>query len=493
MTGMVTGPVPAIAGAAQVIQRPEDWSDPSEALGPIELMVQAARDAASDAGPTGLLGRVDWVGVVGGLWSYRDPGRLVAREIGVPDARTALSAISGSAPQQLVGLAAERIASGEIDVALIVGGEATAARRRLREAGEPRQWISDSGEGEPEMVGGFAEEMLDEMRVVGVAATAYALLDDSLRLRRGQPMTAHRDEIAALWERFSAVAAGNPFAWDRSQWTTTAIREPGPDNRMIAFPYTKALVANNTVDMASALLLCSEAAARSAGVATGNLVFPHVSASSHDTWRIATRDRLHETPALAAAGRAALEYAGIADVGEITHLDLYACFPAIVRMSTACLAIDPQRQLTVTGGLGFAGAPLANSSGQAIAAMVPLLRAGGSGLVHANGGTATTHAVGVYSAEPPARGFARLDVQPEVDLRPRAAAAPDSAGDGDVEAATVVFDRDGPSHVVASLINSAGARSLVRSTDADLIDLATRDGLGGMSGPLPGGVHLSRS
>jgi acetyl-CoA C-acetyltransferase len=332
--------------------------------------------------------------------------------------------------------------------------------------------------------------MIAEIRALGVAATAYALLDDAHRIRSGTSMAAHRDQISTLWARFSEVASRNPYAWDRAARAAAQIREPTPDNRMIAFPYPKAMVANNTVDQASAVILCSLAAARAAGIATDRLVFPHVVTSAHETWQAVNRRELDEAPALAAAGHGALNHCGIT-VDDLDHIDLYACFPAIVAMSARALGLDLTRPLTITGGLGFAGAPMANSSGQAIAAMVALLREGGGwGLVHANGGIATKHAFGIYSAQPPER-FARIDAQADAHLDPRPTAGPHWSGDGAVEAATVAFDREGPTYIVAAIRTPDGGRAFVRSTDADLLTVAMSDGLGGVTGPLPGATPIS--
>jgi acetyl-CoA C-acetyltransferase len=486
---MSTGSLPAIVGAAQVVRRPDEWTDPADARGPIELMTAAARAAAQDAGAAVLLTKVDWIAVVGGLWSYRDPGRLIAARIGATQARTAKSVITGNASQDLIGVAAERIAHGEIEVALVVGGEAGATRRRLKAAGQEPARVDETDLNEPEKIGDFEPAMIAEIRALGVAATAYALLDDAHRIRSGDSMAAHRDQISELWARFSAVASRNPYAWDQIAHSATEIREPTSDNRMIAFPYPKAMVANNTVDQASAVILCSVDAARAVGIATDRLVFPHVVTFAHETWEAVNRHELDETPALAAAGHAALDHCGIT-VDDLDHIDLYACFPAIVRMSARALGLDLTRPLTITGGLGFAGAPMSNSSGQAIAAMVPLLRDGGWGLVHANGGIATKHAFGIYSAQPPER-FARIDAQADAHLDPRPAAGPDWPGNGVVEAATVAFDREGPTYAVAAIRTPEGGRAFVRSTDADLMTAAMSDGLGGVTGPLPGATSIS--
>jgi acetyl-CoA C-acetyltransferase len=453
------GSAPAIAGAAQVIQRPDPAVDLADLRGPYELMIDAARAAAADAGAAHLLTKLDWVCVVGGFWSFTNPAQVVAAKLGSPASGTCLTALSGSAPQEAIGLAASRIAAGELDVALIVGGEARSATVRHDRAGEHPRWCRDMGEGTPERVAEFPPEMLEEMREIGGGPpVAYALFEDSLRRSLGRSVDEHRDHIAALWARFSAVAAANPYAWDRTAYDAATIRDPSPDNRMIAFPYPKAMVANNRVDLASALLLCSADAARGAGVATDRLVFPQVSTTSHETWRVAERHRLHDVPALAVAGRTALATAGL-DIDEIAHIDLYACFPSIVQMSVAALGLDLSRQLTVTGGLGFAGAPVANSSGQAIAAMVPLVREGGHGLVHANGGFATKHAFGIYSAQPPRDGFRAVDCSDAVDHQARPYGAPATANDGVEEARTVVYDRTGPSHTVIATLSRDGRRN----------------------------------
>ena len=481
---------PMIVGAGQAVQRPGDWTEPADALGPLDLMTLAAQRAADDAGAAQLLTRLDWVAVVADRWPYVDPGRLVATRLGSPAAGTALSSLSGSSPQELVSLAARRIVDGQLDVALVLGGEATWSRRRLgghaqlgvAQVDEP--WPLEEDGHEPERVGAFPPEMISELRSFGSAAAAYALFEDSLRLARGETVEQGRDRVAALWARFSAVAADNPFAWDRSRHAAADIRAETADNRMITFPYTKALVANNTVDLASAVLLCSADAARAAGVDPDRAVFPHVGTTSHETYRVATRDVLHETPGLATAGRAAFDHARVGP-GDIEHVDLYACFPAIVQMSAAALGLDPQRELTLTGGLGFAGAPLANSSGQALATLVPLVRTGGYGLVHANGGSATKHAFGIYGNRPPLRPFRNLDVQENVYLRERVEIVDEDPVAGTVEAATVAYDRDGPSRVIAMVRTPDGRRQHVQSTDADTIAQALTDGLGGVAAPLP--------
>ena len=483
------GRTPVIVGVAQVVQRPGELPL-TQARGPIELMVEAARLAAADAGAGSLLSRIGFVGVAGGWFRYQNPGQLVGAEFGCSSSATALTAISGTGPQDLVGVASQRIAAGDLDVALIVGGEARWSHQRLSRAEQQPHWDTRPGTGTPESMSGFPESRRDENAVFKGAPAAYALFEDRVRVSLGEGIEEHRTRIAGLWEHYSEVAANNPYAWDRTPHSAEAIREASPSNRMIAFPYTKAMVANNTVDMSTAIIVCSLDAAAAAGVPRDRMVFPHVVTSGHETWLIAERRELDGSPALTAAARAAFAHAHM-DIDDVDHIDLYACFPSIAQMSSAALGVGPGRDLTVTGGLGFAGAPVGNAVGHSIAAMVERVRSGGIGLVHGNGGLATKHSFALYSTEPPAH-FARIDVQDTVDLQPREPLALDFAGDVTIEAATLIHDRESASHVIAAVLDSTGARGFAKNTSVDVFAELTSVGLVGRSGRCTpdGFVHL---
>ncbi|MET0143635.1 MAG: hypothetical protein ABW328_02470 [Ilumatobacteraceae bacterium] len=479
--------MPAIVGVGQVVQRPGEVAL-DDARGPIDLMVDAALAAAADAGAGSLLSKVGMIGVAGGWFTFRNPGQLIARRIGAPAARSVLTSISGTTPQDLVGLASERIARGEIDVALVVGGEARWSEQRIKRAGGQPPWAVDESDEDPELISSFPAGLSSEGKVFGGAPAAYALFEDRHRHTLDHDVDTHRDRLAALWAGFSAVASSNPYAWDRQAHPAAEIREATPDNRMIAFPYTKAMVANNTVDMATAVLLCSVDAARAAGLSNDRLVFPSVITNGHETWMVAERRRLDGAPALTTAARVAFERSATS-IDDIAHIDLYACFPSIVQMSASALGIHDDRALTVTGGLGFAGAPVGNAVGHSIAAMVERVRTGGLGLVHANGGMATKQSFGIYSDQPP-DAFTRIDVQDEVELDPRGTIPEGWAGAVVVEAATVAYDRDGPSHVLAAVLDDDGRRGWATSRDPAHVATVESTGIVGLPGRRAGDGEL---
>ena len=477
---------PVIVGTAQVVNRP-DSADLTGRPGPIELMVDATHRALDDAGTHALLRRVGLIAVAGGLWQYRNAPSVLQDQLSTPDARHVQASLSGSGPQELLGIAAEAIASGEIDAALLVGGEARWTARHLKQQGIEPTWLRVPGLGAPEVAADLGHGANTDIASVGGATPWYALFDDRLRFVAGRSIDDHRDRIAARWARFSEIASGNDHAWDRTAHTAGEIREATPSNRMIAFPYTKAMVANNQVDMATCTILCSDAVANELGIAQERRVYPLVNVSGHETFSVARRRELHEAPALAHAGRTAMEHTGLTP-DDIAHVDLYACFPSIVEMSSTALGLDDGRDLTVTGGLGFAASPLSNWAGHGISAIVDAVRTGGNGLVHANGGVATKHAFAIYSQEPPANGFARLDVQDEVDLQERTPLPEDFAGSGEIEAATVVWNREGPEFAFVGVTTDGDDRAWARSTDPDVMDLAQTDGIAGRTATIEDGT-----
>jgi acetyl-CoA C-acetyltransferase len=171
---------------------------------------------------------------------------------------------------------------------------------------------------------------------------------------------------------------------------------------------------------------------------------------------------------------------------DIAYYDVYSCFPSAVQAATEAIGLDESRRLTVTGGLTFAGGPLNNYVSHSIASMVALLREDPSalGLVTANGGFLTKHALGIYSATPPARPFARHSLAEGDVAHDARAAAPDATGALAVEACTVMHDRNGPTHTLFALLTPDGRRTWGRSDDAAVATAAMTDDLVGSS------VHL---
>jgi acetyl-CoA C-acetyltransferase len=474
---------PVVVGVGQVAQR----VPPVDARSPIDLLTDAARLADADAAAaSSLLERVNVIGVAAiGSWRYADPGALLGRRLGIEPRATLLTTVGGNSPQLLCNELGTRIQRGELDVALVGGGESMHTRWRARR--EPRVELTwETGDDAPcdWVIGDTRPGSSDyEMAHTAIAPPlVYPLFETALRAANGRTVDAHQRHVSEVWSRFAAVAAENPNAWSRTAYSPTDIRTVSPDNRMVCFPYPKRMCANIDVDQAAALILCSYETARAAGVPDDRVVFLHSAAEAHDHYFFTERWSLAESPAIAAAVGDTLAAAAV-DTDAVARFDLYSCFPSAVQVATQAigLADDDPRPLTVTGGLGFAGGPVNNYPTHAIARMVEVLRTdpGSFGCTTALGWYITKHASALWSTTPPERGFRRVDpttTQARVDSRPRRVPAGLIDGDVTIEATSVNVERDGtPVLGIVSALTADGRRALANTRDAGLLAALTTE------------------
>jgi len=482
---MIDERTPVIVGVGQASQR---FAEADRAEEPIALLAGAVREAEHDASARRTpLREVDTVAVVDMLsWKYPDPGALLARTLGIEPKATVLSTVGGNSPQLLLNELAGDIARGERRVVLLGGAECMYARRRARK--EPRVWLEWSKPADPAcptIVGdprpGTTDEELAHRAVM--PTDIYPLFETALRAETARGIAEHQAVIGELWSGFSAVAAANPDAWNRTAYSPGAIATVSADNRAVAFPYLKRMCANLDVDQAAAIILCSYGTARELGVPEEKLVFPLAGADAHDHFHVTHRWSLTESPAIGAIGRATLKVLHL-DIDDVARFDLYSCFPSAVQLALRALGLrglagGDARPLTTTGGLAFAGGPGNNYSTHGVATMVAACRAdpGSIGLVTALGWYATKHSIGCYSTAPPPDGFRRVapsETQAVVDAGRRRESAGPYTGPATLEATSVLFGRDGaPTIAIVTALTSDGRRVWANADDRELLTSMT--------------------
>lgn len=477
---------PVIVGAAQVLFRDQSGEEPRE---PVALMVDVLRAAAADSGAGERLLRraqsLRCVPVIG--WPYEDVAALVAEDLRLQPRETVQSAlIGGEGPQALVNDTAHAIAAGQLDVALLVGGEAVGSLRAAQLAGRRLEWRRRAaGAWQPaRTLPGDRRPVNDAEAAAGLTLPVYtyALIEGALRRAEASSPAEHLAQIASLWARLSAVGEHNRHAWIPRAYTPEQIATPARENRLVASPYTKLMTANIRVNMAAGLIMVSADAARRLGVASERWVFPWAGAQAQDHWHVSERHELAASPSIQAMGQAALGLTGLS-VDEIAHIDPYSCFPAAVQVAARELGVtidDRARTPTVTGGLTFAGGPGNNYCSHAIASLVERLRADpqASGLVTAVGWYLTKHALGIYSGRAPRGLFASLQPHPQQPAPRRLHL--DYSGPATVETYTLAYDRDGTAEAaIVSALTPGGQRVLVRSQRPEVIAaLLSADALG---------------
>ncbi len=466
---------PILVGIAQLSQRLAEYTP--DAKEPVDLMIDALRAAAEDAGAPELLTSATSVRVIRGIWPYQNPAAVVAEAVGTPNAETVLTPYGGNFVQTTVNYSCLDIQAGKHDIILITGAECGNSRAKAKKAGMRAEWRDIPGT--PDRLIGEEKPMSHPFeQKVGLMAPIqwYPIFETALRAHNHEAIDAHIKRISELWAGFSKVAEGNPHAWLRKPVSAEAIRTLGPANRGISFPYPKLMNSNNSVDMGAALILTNVATAKRLGIDEAKWVYPHVGTDAHDTYFVSNRDNLYSSPAIRIAGPRALELAGM-NVADVDHVDVYSCFPVAVQVGANEISLSQSRPLTVTGGLTFNGGPLNNYVMHSIARMAEILRAepGKRGMITANGGMLTKHAFGIYSTEPPAKPYQHQDVQAEVDALPTREVAEDYVGAGQIEGYVVMYGAKGYDTAWAGVRTDDGRRTWAKTSDADLMTAMTEE------------------
>jgi acetyl-CoA C-acetyltransferase len=467
---------PVLVGIGTCMQREDVLARSKE---PMDLMLQAVRRAGIDAagangGDMRALSSVQHIAVPKGRWRYRNPAGEIARHIGAKAATTVLASV-GVLQQSLIGDACDRIAKGDMDCALIVGADAghrlLCAKKNGERAGERQQ------DDLPDVSLAPKEELLHPAELhagLRMPVALYALLESAWRAKNGLTVDAHRAQLGRLYQRLSEVAANNPEAWRKTSFSAQEISQASERNPMQAFPYTRRHCATWNVDQAAALLICSAGHAQALGIAPSKWVYAAASSESNHMVPVSARADLAACDGARLAGHAALAAAGIT-ASQLDLVELYSCFPIAVEAYAQELGIPLTRDLTVTGGMPFAGGPFNNYVLQATCRMAELLRQehGSSrrvGLVSSVSGIMTKQGFGIWASQPGDSGFAFDDVSADTALQQQTKEVSLSfQGRAAIAGYTVLYDKAQAPRALVLADTDTGCRALAWSSDPALL------------------------
>lgn len=460
---------PVLVGIGVVQRREEDWT---QALEPLDLMIEAVRAAGEDCDAPALLADVELVSVPRGRWTYANPGRAIADAVGAKSAQSLLSTV-GVLQQALVANACSRIANGEISSAIVTGADAGYRILRAKISGA-RAGERQQDDAPDIMLEPAAELRHPAERAIGFAMPVglYAIIDSALRAKSGITIDDHRDALAARLKRFSEIASANPRAWDRRVRDLADIRDESPRNPMQAFPYTRAHCSSWNVDQGAALLLCSLAKADELGIPQDRRIFPLASAEANHMVAVSERADLTEVTGARLAAEAVYNASGLGPA-DVDLVELYSCFPVAVEAFAQAAGLTGKTDLTITGGMPYAGGPYNNYFLQATARAVELLRArqGHTALLSCISGIMTKQAFAMWSCDPGTRPYANVNCTAEAAESQRTVEVLKSySGTARVAGATVLHGRGEQPRAVALVDTPQGARAFACSHDPALVE-----------------------
>jgi acetyl-CoA C-acetyltransferase len=465
--------IPVIVGIGEIVDRPKDIAD---GLEPLALLEQALKRAEADSGIK-LLGEIGSLDIVNFLsWRYRDPERQLSERLGIKPAHAYYGPVGGESPIRYLHEAALRIARGECSVAAVCGAEAQSTATKAQRAGIDLPWTPFASDVEEPKRGAAFQKPIAVKLGVFRPVSVYPFYEAASSAHWGQTPREAMAESGHLWSTYSDVAVQNPSSWLKRHFKPEEITTPTADNRLIAWPYTKLMVANPSVNMGAALLMTTLAKARAAGIPEDRLIHVWGGASAEEPRDYLIRDQFFESHAQNAVLKTVIDLAG-GSGKAFDAIELYSCFPCVPKMARRTLGLGPDVQPTVNGGLTFFGAPLNTYMTHAACAMVRKLRDGAElGLLYGQGGFVTKHHALVLSRQAPKAMLAQeTSVQAEAD-RNRGAVpefVTEANGKGKVESFTVLYGRNNEiEHGVVMMRTPDNARALARVPAADRATLA---------------------
>ncbi len=134
--------------------------------------------------------------VVGQLsWRYGNTPRFLAERLGLaPRADLDYTTMGGNSPQSLVNATAVEIQAGEIDVAILAGGEASRTRMRARKAGVELDWPKAEPGDEPTIIGEDLAMNLEveTSRGIFMPVQIYPMFETAIRAASGRTVDEHQ-------------------------------------------------------------------------------------------------------------------------------------------------------------------------------------------------------------------------------------------------------------------------------------------------------------
>jgi len=407
-----------------------------------------------------------------------NPPRAVAARIGANPTNAIYGNVGGNTPQKHINELAEQITEGEVGVALIAGSEAIKTAQTAMRNNIMLDWQEEyEGSLDDRGLGAKLFTPHEFAHGVGIPIQTYPLFENALRHHKALSIEDHMQLMGSLFEKFSRVAASNPYSFYGTFRSAEELTTITAENRWIGFPYPKWVNAMDGVNQGAAVILTSVGKAKELGIDPAKWVFLHGCAEANEKINVTDRVNYHSAPAIGVNTRHALNMAGIS-VDEINYFDFYSCFPSAVELACEELGLDygDPRGFTVTGGLPFFGGPGNNYSTHGLASILPMLRANPDnyGMVTANGGYLSKHATGIYSARPYEGKWQRenpANYQHEVDdlVSPEVTQTPN--GSAVIETYTVCFARgQAEKGIVIGRLTETDQRFVANTpADADLL------------------------
>ena len=458
---------PVVVGLG-TIQQKGNYDELDEAL---ILMDKACKKAIGDSTNSNITEYIDEVRVPKGFWRYRDPGKWVAENNNIKSVETTVTKV-GILQQNLINTACNKIQNGEIEASLILGGESRF--KMLKSSIEKKDYVETPLNINPDIYDKSSEELqldIEEKELGSMAVGYYAILESAFRASLNKDIKSHSEYISKMYSHFSKVASVNDDAWIDNPLNPSEIEYVSSKNPLMAFPYNKNHCSSWNVNQSCAIILCSEAVADKLKVPFEKRVYPLASSETSYMIPALQRPNLIEPMGMKLAANFILNICKENNL-DIDMYDLYSCFPVAVQMFAKFLKITDIDQMTITGGMPFAGGPLNSFVLHSTTKLISRIREmdKGIGLVTGVSGMMTKQSYSLWSKNPNIdfihKDFTNEAKNKEIPIE----ISNITEGNGKIIGYTII-NYDSKPKAIMYINASDGKRKLITSSDKSIIKL----------------------
>ena len=201
------------------------------------------------------------------------------------------------------------------------------------------------------------QHKVEEEELGLMAVGYYAILESALRATTNKNFNEYHRDIANLYSEFSQIGSLNNDGWIEQPLTPDEILNQSKKNPLQAFPYNKYHCTSWNVNQSSSMIICSEELADKLNIPKTKRVYPLASSETNHMISPIQRPNLTEPNGMKLAAEFILNVCESNNIKPNLY-DLYSCFPVAVHMFSKSLNIDASKEVTITGGMPFAGGPL---------------------------------------------------------------------------------------------------------------------------------------
>ena len=456
---------PVVVGIGS-IQQKACFDELDEAL---ILMDLAFKKSLKDTTNLEIINYIDEIQIPKGYWRYRDPGKWISKNNNIQNITTSVAKI-GVLQQNLINSTCNKIINGDIRAGIIIGGEAR--YKILRAEIENKVFKETELNINPDHYIKAKDNLhleVEEEQLGLMAVGYYAILESALRASSGVNFKKYHKQIAKLYSEFSKIASKNNDSWIKSSLSFDEILNQSNKNPIQAFPYNKYHCTSWNVNQSCSMIICAEEVADKLKIPNHKRVYPLASSETNHMIATLQRPNLVEPYGMKLAAEFILDICQNNNIKPNLY-DLYSCFPVAVSMFSKSLNLKNSKNLTITGGMPFAGGPLNSYVIHSTVKMIENIRnkKESVGVVTGVSGMMTKQSYALWAKEPITE-FMHKDFTSEVQKKEQPIELSSlQEGVGNIIGYTTLH-RTNPAKAIIYLNCEDGKRKLITSTDKSII------------------------